>query len=132
MQDPKIHSKSVLWRYLLFQVPGILFVGVIAYYLVRFEIISQQTAWLALAVWVAKDAAMYPFVWKAYIAGLAHNRSGHLGKRVLVVESLDPKGQVKVEGTIWHAQHRQNTPVPRGQMVKVVAEEGLILLVESD
>jgi len=45
------------------------------------------------------------------------------------ISSLDPKGEVKVEGQIWKAQSLAGT-VRQGELVEILGREGLILRVK--
>lgn len=51
-----------------------------------------------------------------------------VGKRAEVLESCSPYGRVRLHGEIWRA--RSETPVARGETVRVAAVDGLTLEVE--
>jgi membrane-bound serine protease (ClpP class) len=56
--------------------------------------------------------------------------SGLIGNTGVVKTALDPIGRIQVHGELWSARSR--TPVAVGQMVRVVAVDGLTLEVEPE
>ena len=85
------------------------------------------------ALWVLKDAVMYPIVRVAYEPH-EHDPNEHLlGARGVAQGSLDPDGWIKVGAELWRAKLADDSkPVPMGQFVIVVEVSGLTLIVESD
>src|SRR5262249_13383373 len=80
---------------------------------------------------VAMAAVMGLFVVlvvRAQRAPVATGRAGMLGELGQAASELDPRGKVQVHGEIWNALAR--APIARGERVRVVAVEGLQLLVE--
>ncbi|MGH2961679.1 MAG: NfeD family protein [Microbacterium sp.] len=51
-----------------------------------------------------------------------------IGTRAEVLEPCTPRGRVRVGGEIWNA--RSDSPVARGEYVRITAVEGLTLSVE--
>lgn len=53
-----------------------------------------------------------------------------IGARALVIDPCRPRGHVRVEGELWRA--RCEAGADAGQTVRVVARDGLTLLVEPE
>ncbi len=90
--------------------------------------------WTIVAAWVAKDAALYPFVWRAYDpdrpATLPFGMEGAAGE---ALERIDPVGRVRVSGQLWRAELAHGSrPVASGETVKVQGRRGLTLRVEPE
>ncbi|MDZ7344237.1 MAG: hypothetical protein ONA90_06945 [candidate division KSB1 bacterium] len=56
-------------------------------------------------------------------------REGMIGEIGTALTALDPEGQVQVHGEIWRAY--SETPIKKGQPVKVIAVSGLQIKVEK-
>jgi membrane protein implicated in regulation of membrane protease activity len=87
-----------------------------------------------VAIWVAKDAILYPFVWRAYDpsdpAALPYRMEG---ARAIAVDRIDPSGLVRVSGELWRAElSRGAREIEEGETVHVNARRGLTLLVEPE
>jgi Membrane-bound serine protease (ClpP class) len=54
-----------------------------------------------------------------------------IGKEGIVYTTLEPEGEVRVEGIIWRAKSKDNSKIEKGQKVRVVKIEGLTLMVEK-
>jgi membrane-bound ClpP family serine protease len=90
--------------------------------------------WTIVAVWVAKDAILYPFLWRAYDpvdpAALPYPRQGTKG---VAIDRLDPSGLVRIWGELWRAELSHGARrIEEGETVQVTARHGLTLLVEPD
>jgi membrane protein implicated in regulation of membrane protease activity len=122
-------TARVAARYALFQVPGWLLAAAVAGVAEHFGLVPPWVAALAVALVVAKDAAMFPFVRRAYERdGKTH---GHVGESAVAVEALDPEGWVRVGPELWRARIAAGAaPVAPGASVRVTAVDGLVLLVE--
>jgi membrane-bound serine protease (ClpP class) len=55
-----------------------------------------------------------------------------IGKRGVVIETLQPSGKIIVEGEIWNATSRDRTIIEKGRQVKVVGINGMTLIVEEE
>ena len=92
----------------------------------------QWIVWMIVAVWVAKDAILYPFLWRSYDpsdpAALPYPMQGTKG---VAIDRIDPSGRVRIWGELWRAELSHGAGrIEEGQMVQVKARHGLTLLVE--
>jgi membrane protein implicated in regulation of membrane protease activity len=119
-----------LGKYALFQVPGWLIVGGLAWAAHRWLGLDAWLAAAALALWVLKDAVLYPFVRHAYTVEARPPADGMLGARAVAEEALAPEGLVRVGPELWRARlARGEAPVAAGESVRIVGVEGLTLRV---
>jgi membrane protein implicated in regulation of membrane protease activity len=122
-----------LARYLVFQLPAWLIASGVA--LAADAWTSLPHTWIvgALALYVAKDFALFPFVRASYEPN--DHEPGHdlLGASARVVVPLVPDGWVEVRHERWRARPRQSgTTFPAGAHVRVRALDGLVVLVEAE
>lgn len=47
-----------------------------------------------------------------------------------VITPLQPEGQIKIKGEIWRAISKNGNTIPKGQAIRVVSREGMVLIVE--
>ena len=93
----------------------------------------QWVVWSVAAVWVAKDAILYPFLWRAYDpsdpTALPYRMEGAQG---IAIDRIDPSGFVRIAGELWRAElSRGAGRIEEGEMVQVDARRGLTLLVQA-
>ena len=94
----------------------------------------QWVVWTIVAIWVAKDAILYPFVWRAFDpsdpAALPYPMEGARG---IAINRIDPSGLVRISGELWRAElSRGARHIEEGEAVQVNARRGLTLLVEPE
>lgn len=94
----------------------------------------QWVVWTMVAAWIAKDAILYPFVWRAYDpsdpATLPYTIEGARG---VAINRIDPSGLVRVWGEVWCAElSRGARRVEVGEAVQVKSRRGLTLVVEPE
>ena len=70
------------------------------------------------------------FAWNRTVRGRNHVVGAQtlIGSEATVLEPCRPKGQVRVQGEIWEA--RCEGGADRGESVRIVGRDGLVLLVE--
>jgi membrane protein implicated in regulation of membrane protease activity len=86
-----------------------------------------------IALWVIKDAILFPFVRIAYQPGSGGGAASLVGARGTAQEKLDPSGYVRISAELWRAELRSGSPpVERGHRVRVLGVRGLTLVVEPD
>jgi membrane-bound serine protease (ClpP class) len=59
-------------------------------------------------------------------------RESMIGSLGIAVSEVDPEGTVKVHGAPWRARTNRATPIPEGDLIRVVAIDGLLLEVEPE
>jgi membrane-bound ClpP family serine protease len=126
-----LSGRRTLTRYVLFQLPGWTVAALLAVIAVEWSLVSAPIAWGGVALWIAKDAALYRFVRRAYDAsGPTH---GHVGDVGVAEGPIDPEGWVRVGPELWRARVAVGAaPIDASATVRVVAVEGLVLRVETD
>ncbi len=122
----------VFAKYWLLQITGFAVVAALLYAAWRYLEFPAWAALGVLALWVAKDAVLFPFLRAAYGP---HERGGvHdlTGARGVAVDRLAPDGYVRVGAELWRAELRGGVAVDAGQAVRVRAVRGLTLEIEPD
>jgi membrane protein implicated in regulation of membrane protease activity len=124
-------SGRVLAKYWAIQLPGTVIV-IVALLAAEASLgWPQWLFWTITALWVAKDALLYPFVWRAYDPGYPLALLRLEGAKGRVVDRIAPSGRVRVSGELWRAELAHGAPgIERGEAVRVKARRGLTLLVE--
>ncbi len=123
-------SARIMQRYMLLQVPGVLIL-VLVLILVR-QWIDLSTLFICslVALWVAKDIILFPFLWRAYDRD---QQNQMIGTRGIAEERLAPSGYVYIHGELWQAEVMKGyPPIDRGETVRVQGINGLKLLVQPD
>lgn len=115
-------------RYWLLQLPGFALVVVMLYIASRWYALPLLAAWIMLAGWILKDAAVYPIVKGAFEGPKPTGVAVLIGSTGTATEDLRPRGYVRIGPELWWS--RCTTPACRGDEVHVVACEGMMLLVE--
>lgn len=121
---------KVFTRYLLLQIPGTLGLLLVMAGLHLWLDVSVWIGMAVLALWVAKDLALYPLLRPAFERGehlTPHSRM--VGETGVAEQDLDPEGFVRVRGELWRAVTADGARVPRGDGVRVNAVEGSALVV---
>jgi membrane-bound ClpP family serine protease len=124
-------SGRVLAKYWALQLPAA--VLVIAVLLAVEDDLAwpRWLVWAIAAAWVAKDAILYPFVWRSYASQPARLPLPMEGAAGVAVERIDPRGFVRSSGELWRAEiARGARPIEKGETVKVKARCRFTLLVE--
>jgi len=124
-------SLTTLTRYWILQLPAILFLAMLLFWARQANIVSTSLMFIILFLWIAKDAILYPFLWKAYDPSSRDIRNQLIGKIGEAKEPLNPVGYIQVNGELWQAQvSHSHTPLRKGERVRVFGIEGLTLLVQ--
>jgi len=125
-------SSKIWFRYALLQVPEaallILILCVIDGWVVD---LPSWVFWSAIGIWVAKDVAIYPLVWRSYNPAQSDNVMPLCGAKGIAKERLAPSGYIRVRGALWKARLMTDSPpVDEGDAVRVSERQGMTLLVE--
>lgn len=123
-------SGRIVLRYSLIQLPGAVIALLVLILVRRWLGFDYWIVWLGLFLWVAKDAALFPFVWRSYDWEVAQGTDAMIGERGVAEERLAPSGYVRVRGELWQAKTAgPGDIVEKGGVVKVVGGKGLVLTV---
>lgn len=123
-------SVRVTLRYFLLQIPGWL-IGVLFVLVLRVPLgLDTWVVWTTLAVWIAKDFVLFPFVWPGYVDETPGAPGPPVGAQGAAEECLAPSGYVRVAGELWQGQALDpGRNIARGTPVRVVQMRGLTLIV---
>jgi membrane protein implicated in regulation of membrane protease activity len=116
---------SSFTRYLLLQAPGWVALGAA---LVVLRWLADVPWWMVpvgLALFVAKDLAMYPVIRDT----LLPPRRTLVGSRGRAIDRLAPSGYVRVDGELWRAE-TAGDEIPAGADIVVREVRGLTARVE--
>jgi membrane protein implicated in regulation of membrane protease activity len=124
-------SRSILLRYSLFQIPSAALLAVVLVILHRRLDLSPWIGWGIFLFWIAKDAVLFPLVWRSY-QGDAGGTCSMTGLTGTARTNFSHRGKVEVRGEIWHAETPDgHPPVVAGSKIRVVSSRGLTLVVEG-
>lgn len=128
--ERRIWSAAVLGKYWLLQLPEAALVVVILLLLQHWFGIPTWVVWSVTALWVAKDAALYPLVWRSYDPRYPATQHSLDGEQGVATERLDPSGYIRVRGELWRAElARGARPVDKHEAVEVQSMRGLTVIV---
>jgi len=125
-------SGVVLAKYWALQLPGTALLIVIVLAVGEHFAWPQWIVWATVAAWVAKDALLYPLLWRAYDPSDPTAFPYPLeSARGVALTRVDPTGRVRIWGELWRAELACGArPIEKGETVQVVSRDGLTLLVE--
>jgi membrane protein implicated in regulation of membrane protease activity len=121
----------VVLRYLAFQVPGWTVLALVLAAAMAWWDLSRTFAAAIFALFVVKDAVLFPFVRAAYEPRSGGGADALVGRRVLAEEPLAPEGYVRVGPELWRAELVLGR-AERGAALRIVAVRGLTLVVEPE
>ena len=120
-------------RYFLLQVPGWVLAVILLAALHHWFAFPVWAALLAMALFVIKDIALYPYLRKAYETHSPSGAERLIGQVGVVTRALEPEGYVQLGGDLWQARvDAQPESVPVGSRVRVAGAEGLVLIVSPE
>ena len=123
-------SIRILVRYSLLQLPAIILLIFALQFIQKSKQNNHWVFWIILLLWVVKDIALYPFVWRAYDANNNKKLQSLLGITGIVVKSLNPSGWIQVQGELWQAEaNKKGLIIDRGETVIIEKVIGLKLFV---
>jgi len=118
-------------RYVALELPGWVLVGVLAAVFHERLGVGPGAAAALVALWVAKDLVLYPWLRPAFERDPRTPVEKLVGATAVVRETLGPEGFVRLGAELWRAEASpRDAPVPPGVRVRVLAVRGLTLLVE--
>ena len=121
---------KIYFRYMLLNLPGVVVVVGILFIIRSYIPLPGWAIAAVVAVWVLKDAALFPLVWRSYDwdrPGISRVMTGAVG---VVKRPLTPKGFVQIDGELWKAKNMGSEKViERGTAVRVIKRIGLTVQV---
>ena len=124
-------SARILVRYALLQLPGLVLLILILILVQQWVDLPAWIFWGSIVVWVAKDALLYPFVWRAYDQDRPQGANTMVGMRGIAKDRLAPSGYIQIRGELWNAELMEgNPPIEKGEDVRVRGVRGLTLIVQ--
>ncbi len=120
----------ILVRYVLLQVPGTALLVLILIQLRNWFDLPAWSVWGLIAISVAKDVILFPFVWRAYDWDRQREAHSMVGRRGIAKERLAPSGYIKIRGELWKARVVEGgPPIEKGEAILVEEMRGFTLLV---
>lgn len=124
-------SLRLLLKYIAIQAAGWVVVFAVAWLLAEYFGWPRRVVWAVLALWIVKDAALYPLVWRAYDWRGTRSAYPPEGSEGVVLRRLSPKGIVRVRGELWNARLADGADeTDEGRRVRVTGRDGMTLIVE--
>ena len=118
-------SFKVIVRYSLLQLPEIVLVICLLFFIRRWVELPLWLICFISLVWVVKDIILFFFTWRAYDWD---QKETMIGMNGIVLDRLDPTGYIMVRGEKWRAKVMgMKTPIEKGQKVQVRGRQGLTL-----
>lgn len=126
-------SKKIVMRYVIIQLIETIVPIIVLLWIRRWFDIAGWVVWVIIILWLAKDMALFPLVWRAYDWEGSEKKDSMIGKQGTAKERLDPTGYIRIRGELWQAKIFPGTrPIEIGDAVRVVKKQGLTLFVEAD
>jgi membrane protein implicated in regulation of membrane protease activity len=125
--------RSPLFRYMLLQVPGVVGMALVLTLLWKWMSLPPWLAVTIFVLWIAKDAALYPFVRSAFEPSVVTGVEELIGRKGITRDALEPQGYVALRGELWKAEVAAgHSPIPPAQSVQVQSVRGLTLIVTAE
>jgi membrane protein implicated in regulation of membrane protease activity len=126
-------SAGVVLKYVLLQIPAAALVVVLLMVLREWLDFPLWVAWAIMGVWIGKDIALFPFVWRSYDRHRPGDPFSMVGEKGIAEERLDPHGYARVHGELWKVEVTgNNAPVGKGEAIRIQEVRGLILMVQPE
>ncbi len=126
-------SPHVLLKYWALQAAGWLIVLPVAWLASEIFAWPSKAVWIIFGIWAAKDALLYPLVWRSYDSrGWQASAYPLEGSEAVVLRRLDPEGAVRVRGERWRAASAGAVPIDEGARVRVTGRDGMTLIVTRE
>jgi len=124
-------SFRLILRYALFQIPSLVILISILILIRQWVDLPTWLTWSSIGLWIIKDIALFPLVWRAYDRSRIKDVHQRIGDEAIVETCLAPSGHVRIHGELWQAEVEIGVkPVEKGERVRVEGIQGLTLLVK--
>jgi membrane protein implicated in regulation of membrane protease activity len=125
--------KSTFGKYVLLQVPGWLIAALLLLNIQQWFAFSSWIAYAGVAAWMLKDFVLFPLVRRAYEFNVKTGVEQLIGDQGVVQNELAPRGKIRVRGELWSAEIEPGAhPLAQGEQVRVLAAQGLTLIVAAE
>jgi membrane protein implicated in regulation of membrane protease activity len=132
MKSSPPRFSSVLRRYVLFQIPGISILLLLALFFYHFVGIPGWALWVLVGAWIVKELVTLPFTWRLYARPRPAAYDLMIGTRGVAAEPLNPKGYVRIHGELWDAESSDpGQRIEKGTTIRVLSVNGMRLIVEK-
>jgi membrane-bound serine protease (ClpP class) len=126
-------NRKALIKYILLQIPDLILLIIVLIIFNKVINISTRLMLIIIAIWIAKDIALFPKVWKAFDSNNPSPMEQFIGMHGIVMDNLNPAGYVEVKGELWKAEIRDpRFPLKKGDKIKVSDVRGMTLIVERE
>ena len=126
-------SARLVLRYTLLQIPGLALLVLILIVIQQWVELPAWFTWGLVIIWIVKDVALFPLVWRAYDWDHAGDSNSMIGLQGVVQKRLSPSGSVRVRGELWQARVMGDGPsIYEGEVIQVREIRGLTLFVEPN
>lgn len=123
-------TPKIALKYALFQLPELLLFAVVLIIAGRWITIPSWFFWGFFVFLAVKDVAVFPFVWRAYDSRDAKRLRQLIGKKGVVVQPLQPRGVVQVNGELWKAEvSADGIQMDKNDHIRVEDIKGFCLIV---
>ncbi|MBU1206043.1 MAG: NfeD family protein [Proteobacteria bacterium] len=130
MRKPAWPTRVVI-KYVLLQIPSFVLWILVLILLCKWFNLPLWLVWGMGLLWAAKDALLFPFVWRAYHTDRPEDQHPLIGTHGIAEQPLSPSGYIRIHGTLWRAEMAEGKGlVERGETVSVRSTEGLTLIVQ--
>ena len=127
---PRKIPGPIYLRYVLLNIPELAAVVLILMIVEHWVGLPVWLFWSIIGLWVAKDALLFPFVWRAYDWNRSEPSRSMIGAQGIAKQRLAPSGYVRIRGELWRAERLgEGPPIEAGQIVRVEKMEGLTVFV---
>jgi membrane-bound serine protease (ClpP class) len=96
------------------------------------HVVAWWTVLLVVLGVVLFMVAGMPAMLRARFSTPTIGRASMIGELGAAVADVDPEGTVTIRGALWRARTNRATPIAEGEVVRVVAIDGLLLEVEPE
>ena len=119
-------TKGTIIRYTIFQLPGLAVLIVVLLLAEHWIVVPDIFFHGIIFVWVVKDIILFFYTWQAYIP---KKNDIMIGKRGITLERIIDTGYITINGEQWRALNKSDSPLKKGQEIRVLERKGLILFV---
>jgi membrane-bound ClpP family serine protease len=131
--SPERPDARVALRYAALQVPGWMLAAVVLLWIQTLLEVPTWALWVVGIAWVAKDIALFPLTWRAYVDEGGRGIREPVGCVGVCLDRLAPRGSVRAQGEIWGAiSEDEGARIEAGSTVRIIGRDGLVLRVRAE